>query len=98
MGNNHLPTQTAVIKALGKLLGDDQAVFPGHKMSSVPGFYVANGLRNVSGPVIHVVNSDRDQVTAMLTDILKDKGFKFSHGSRVRSNQITVNYIPREAR
>lgn len=97
MPNNHLPTQTAVIKALTKLFGDDQTVFPAHKISSAPGFYVGQPLKHVSGPTIFVVSSDVTRVTGLLADVLIGKGFEIVR-SGVRLNQITVNFIPREAR
>lgn len=100
MPNNHLPTQTAVIKALTKLLGGTEAVFPGHKISSHPGLYVTQGLRSVSGPVVLVRGRGLNtsvQTTEDLAALLTEKGFEIARNPK-RSTEITVNYIPREAR
>jgi len=95
--SKHLPTQDAVIKTLVKILGDDSVVRKGHLISSAPGFYVANGLRNVVGPTIFVVSTDREKVTDMLADVLEGNGVEIARNPK-RPSEVTVNFIPRGAR
>jgi hypothetical protein len=96
MPTRHLPTQTAVIKALSKVLGSDQAVQPAHQISSSAGFYVARGLQNVSGPTILIRAGSSGAVVDMLEDLLTEDGWTIER--HATKPEITVNFIPREAR
>lgn len=87
------PTRTAVIKALGKVLGDTSVVFPASKLSSVPGFYVTQGLHLVSGPTVIVNGDNRAFLASELADLLIEEGFDVEYNAK--KFQITVNAIPK---